>query len=239
MHASKSLPACTKTKVNLLVNRAIIAVLSMEELIATAFQRGHRAGMEIDGGSNVNKMHIEGVIIKAGPATFTLDAPEADFEHHSIAVARGWEYFLTKDYPRYKFFYHVSDDAGQCARARRILALRHPHMLLMRCWAHQINFMVKDLLGISDFKEVCKQAINSAKVIKASSASAPPPATYRCRPNLWQATAEEHYDSRGNALELNPRLFCHLASHSSCLSTICNRAQKQQRWVSYRMRSLA
>ena len=34
-----------------------------------------------------------------------------------------------------------------CSRARRILALRHPRMLLMRCWAHQIDLMVKALLG--------------------------------------------------------------------------------------------
>ena len=128
----------------------------MEELITTAFQRGHRAGMAIEGWSNVNKMHIEGVILTAGPATFPLDAPEAYFEHHGIAVACGWEYFLTEAYPKYKFFYHVSDDAGQCARARRILALRHPHMLLMRFWAHQINLMVKALIWLSDFKEVCK-----------------------------------------------------------------------------------
>ena len=101
LHASKSLPGRTKTKVNLLVNRVIIAVSSMEELIATAFQRGHLAGMAIDGWLNVNKMHIEGVILTAGPATFPLDAPEADFEHHGIAVARGWEYFLTEAYPKY------------------------------------------------------------------------------------------------------------------------------------------
>ena len=77
-------------------------------------------------------MHIEGVILTAGLATFPLDAPEADFKHHGIAVARGWEYFLTEAYPKYKLFCHVSDDAGQCARARRIFDLRHPHMLLMR-----------------------------------------------------------------------------------------------------------
>ena len=58
LHGSKSLPGRTKTKVNLLVNRAIIAVSSMEELIATNFQRGHRAGMAIDGWSNVHHVHI-------------------------------------------------------------------------------------------------------------------------------------------------------------------------------------
>ena len=35
--------------------------------------------MAIDGWPNVNKMHIEGVILTAGLATFPLDAPEAEF----------------------------------------------------------------------------------------------------------------------------------------------------------------
>ena len=170
VNASTKLPGRTKTKVNLLANRAISAVSSMEEMISLAFKKGHRAGLAIDGWSNVNKMHIEGVILTAGVASFPLDAPEADFEHHGIAVARGWETFLCTAYPKYTFCYHVSDDAGQCARGRRILALRHPYMLLMRCWAHQVNLMVKALLGLSDFKEVCKLAIASAKAIKASSA---------------------------------------------------------------------
>ena len=52
----------------------------MEELIATDFQRGHRAGMAIEGWSNVNKMHIEDVILTDVPATFPLDAPESDFD---------------------------------------------------------------------------------------------------------------------------------------------------------------
>ena len=75
MHASKSHPGRTKTNVNLLVNRAIIAVSSMEELIATDFQRGHRAVMAIYGWSNVNKMHIECVILTSGASSGKVAGP--------------------------------------------------------------------------------------------------------------------------------------------------------------------
>ena len=74
------------------MNRAKIAVTSMEELIASALRKGHRAGMVLDDWLNINKLHIEGVILTAGSAaTCALDAKEADFEHHGISVARGWE----------------------------------------------------------------------------------------------------------------------------------------------------
>ena len=72
------------------MNRAKIAVTSMEELIASALRKGHLDGIVLDGWSDVNNLHIEGVIITAGSAaTCALDAKEADFEHHGVAVARG------------------------------------------------------------------------------------------------------------------------------------------------------
>ena len=56
---------------------------SMEELIASALRKGNLSGMVLDGWSDVNKLHIEGVIITAGSAaTCALDSKEAYFEHH-------------------------------------------------------------------------------------------------------------------------------------------------------------
>ena len=125
--------------------------------------------MVLDGWSDVNKLHTEGVILTSGSAaTCALDENEAYFEHHGIAVARGWESFLSA-YPDYNFSYHLSDDAGQCARACRILDLRHPNMIWQRCWSHQINLMVKHLLGLTVLRDACKLAIFSAKAINASS----------------------------------------------------------------------
>ena len=47
----------------------------MEELIASAFRKGNRSGMVLDGWSDINKLHIEGVILTAGSAaTCALDA---------------------------------------------------------------------------------------------------------------------------------------------------------------------
>ena len=102
------------------MNRAKIAVASMEELIDSALRKGHRAGMVLDGWQDVNKLHIECVILTAGSAaTCALNAKEAYFEHHGILVARGCESFLSA-YSYYTFQYHFSDDAGQCARATKI-----------------------------------------------------------------------------------------------------------------------
>ena len=79
-----------------------------------------------------------------------------------------------------ELFYFCSDDAGQCARARRILSLRYPYIIWTRCWAHQINLMVKALLKSSSFKEVSEQAIAAAKAINASSSKFSPKLKTMC-----------------------------------------------------------
>ena len=40
----------------------------------------------------------------------------------------------------------VSDDAGACGKARRILALRYPYIVFQKCFAHQINLACRDFL---------------------------------------------------------------------------------------------
>ncbi|KAI9895414.1 hypothetical protein PsorP6_019015 [Peronosclerospora sorghi] len=41
----------------------------------------------------------------------------------------------------------ITDNAGQCARARRILARRWPSIVSLFCFAHQDNLLVKDVLA--------------------------------------------------------------------------------------------
>ena len=41
--------------------------------------------------SNVNKVHIEGVVLTLGAETFMLPFVLADSDHDAITVARGWE----------------------------------------------------------------------------------------------------------------------------------------------------
>ncbi|CAK9858545.1 unnamed protein product [Sphagnum jensenii] len=53
-------------------------------------------------------------------------------------IAQGWDVGAV-----------VTDNAGNCARARRILALRWPKIIFMFCYAHQINLLVKDVIATS------------------------------------------------------------------------------------------
>ncbi len=53
-------------------------------------------------------------------------------------IAQGWDVGAV-----------VTDKAGNCARARRILALRWPKIVFLLCYAHQINLLVKDIITTS------------------------------------------------------------------------------------------
>ena len=167
--AAKQMPKKDKLRTKLLKKAAEEATSSQESHIAAAISRGHRAGMVTDTWMNVRKIHIEGVILTLGVVTFLIKSLEAAFVHHALAVARGWETLLFQTFT-HKFHYFASDDAGQCGRARRILALRYPFILFICCWAHQINLMVKALLQCPKFKDVAKKAIAAASaIIKSSS----------------------------------------------------------------------
>jgi hypothetical protein len=74
------------------------------------------------------------------------------------------------------FRYFLSEDIGNCSRARNILALRHPSMLWLRCWVHQLQAMVQKLLHTAvlkqqtlQFHKVCTRAIKAAHAMQASS----------------------------------------------------------------------
>ena len=42
----------------------------------------------------------------------------------------------------------TTDEAGQCGRAKRILALRYPDMYFGKCYAHQVNLIIKDVFKV-------------------------------------------------------------------------------------------
>ena len=65
--------------------------------------------------------------------------------------------------------YLNTDDAGQCGRGRRILSLRYPSKIIGKCWAHQVNLMVKYVLTLAGFIKIMKEATSAANAISASS----------------------------------------------------------------------
>lgn len=62
----------------------------------------------------------------------------------------------------------ITDNAGQCGRARRILALRWPQIIFMFCFAHDINNLVKAVLK-STFRDVASQAAAAVNCLNSSS----------------------------------------------------------------------
>lgn len=118
--------------------------------------------MIVDGWMNTSKTHLGGIICKVGDGFFPIKIELADSEHHGIAIAHGWEKLLHGCKETYSalstsdrtfcFNYFLSDNAGQCGCTHCIMALCHPMMIWMWCWAHQINLMVDKLLKLDPFK---------------------------------------------------------------------------------------
>jgi hypothetical protein len=53
-------------------------------------------------------------------------------------IAQGWDVGVV-----------VIDNVGNCARTRRILALRWPKIVFLFYYAHQINLLVKNVITTS------------------------------------------------------------------------------------------
>jgi len=152
---------------------------SIQEAVST----GEYFGWIVDGWEMANSSHVEGVIYRCGRQSFLLDALEGLDTHHAIAIARQWENNvigalvikgnLAKDRVSRRFpsisKYFLSDDAGYCRRARQILALRYPHILFLKCKAHQVNLMVGHLLDKTEYASWVSKAVASASKIKKSS----------------------------------------------------------------------
>ncbi|ETP31315.1 hypothetical protein F442_19808, partial [Phytophthora nicotianae P10297] len=62
----------------------------------------------------------------------------------------------------------VTDNAGQCDRARRILALRWPNLAFIHCFAHDCNNLVKAVLN-SSYQKVTKLASQITVTLNQSS----------------------------------------------------------------------
>lgn len=162
LKASTKLPRHTKMK-SLMANCAKKALLEVEEAILCKIAEGYSVGICVDGWENVSKEHLEGVIVYVGEEAFSVKSIKADTEYNGIAVARGWEELLESYKTKYPVSYHCSNDAGQCAHARCILWLQHPHLLWLKCFAHQVNLMVGALLKTIPFHNSGDLAIAAAK----------------------------------------------------------------------------
>jgi hypothetical protein len=133
-------------------------------------RRGATCGLATDGWMSIDRTHFDGWMIIAGGAVAFLDRTEAGTSHDGLSVARSIEAMMAKavslDLPVGSV---CTDDAAQCARARRILELRHHTLVFMRCQAHQFNLYLKDILKCEAWATAMRQACSAASALVASS----------------------------------------------------------------------
>lgn len=134
----------------------------------------------VGGWEIANSDHIEGVLHRCVSSVFLCDALEGRDTHDALAITRqtsigapiiagsSKEVTISPNYGEVSKCF-LSDDAGQCRRARLILSLRNPHILLLNCNAHQVNLIVGHIFESSKYTEWISKAVTSASKIKKSS----------------------------------------------------------------------
>lgn len=164
--SSKFLPNRHKVSRTLLAKAAKDAADADVTFKKNAESRGYLQSMAIDGWMDIAKIHVEGILILLGRESYMEESEISGADHHGIAVARMIESLYIA---RPQVWSIVTDEAGQVSRAKRIIRLRRPHWLLMKCWAHQTNLMVKALLNVKFFSDVTSKASKIAVKINTSS----------------------------------------------------------------------
>jgi hypothetical protein len=105
-------------------------------------------GMVTDGSKNASSKNILAVVVKANDTRLLFDSIEEGARHDALSEATAHEALFKRVKEQLKdvsdkpiIRYLTTDSGGGIARARKILALRHPDIIFMGCQAHQIVFL--------------------------------------------------------------------------------------------------
>ena len=132
-------------------------------------QSGKRVNFLSDGWENISKDHILGVILSLAGTCITFGTFACGSRHDGLAIAEQLENVLLAMIAcGWNVGAIITDNAGNCARGRRILALRWPKLIFLFCYAHQINLLVKDVVASSWQESVAKTHEAVKTLIKSS-----------------------------------------------------------------------
>jgi hypothetical protein len=108
----------------------------------------NRVNFLSDAWENIAKTHILGVIMSLASLCVTFGTFTCGSRHDGLAIAEHLEsILLLMTAQGWDVGAVVTNNAGNCARARRILALRWPKIVFLFCYAHQINLLIKDVIA--------------------------------------------------------------------------------------------
>lgn len=180
-------------------------------------------------GGRVNFIHLLGaqLILFGVIATLGLFTTGSR-RHDGLALASQMEKILLEAQEKgWNIGGVVTDDAGQCGRARRILALRWPGVVFLKCFAHDMNNLVKSVLRIDSFRKVAKQAESVVNYLNASSSKWLP----RVQEVMLQTYGEkmEIFDPLTNALEFNAGVSRVDFKGQNCVTNVCCKVSRRCR----------
>ncbi len=137
---------------------------------AAAPGSGKRVNFLSDAWENIAKTHILGVILSFASLCVMFGTFTYGSRHDGLAIAEHLESILLLMITQgWDVGAIVTDNAGNYARARRILALRWPKIVFLFCYAHQINLLVKDVIATS-WKIMVSQAHAIVSTLNKSTA---------------------------------------------------------------------
>ncbi|EGZ19142.1 hypothetical protein PHYSODRAFT_493522 [Phytophthora sojae] len=129
---------------------------------------GGRVNFLSDVWETIAKMHVLGCLVSLFGRVMTYGLRPAGDRHDGIAIAQQMEGVLEELLAsEWRVGAVVTDNAGQCGRARRILALRYPNIAFVHCFAHDINNLVKAVLK-TVFRQVSADAAGAASFLNTS-----------------------------------------------------------------------
>ncbi len=118
--------------------------------VATPLGSGKRVNFLFDAWENIAKTHILDIILSLAGLCVTFSTFTYGSQHDGLAIAKHLESILLSMITQgWDVGDVVIDNVGNCARTRHILALRWPKIVLLLCYAHQINMLVKDVIATS------------------------------------------------------------------------------------------
>lgn len=131
---------------------------------------GGRLSVLSDVWKNVSKRHLMAVQLTLFGCMTVFDVTEVEDRHDGIATAQDLEKVMQRIVKAgWRLGSVCTDDAGQCGRARRILAIRWPRIAFTLCFAHSVNNLVRAVLKTT-FCDVARDAAAAVNALNASSA---------------------------------------------------------------------
>ncbi|OWZ07529.1 hypothetical protein PHMEG_00020068 [Phytophthora megakarya] len=129
---------------------------------------GGRVNFLSDVWETIAKLHVLGCVISLFGRILTYDLRATDDRHDGLAIAEQMEGVIDELLAsEWNVGAVVTDSAGQCSRARRILAPRFPNIAFIHCFAHDVNNLVKAVLKTA-FKKVSEDAAGVASFLNTS-----------------------------------------------------------------------